>query len=651
MLQEMPQSGLLSNTEQSPKDLKAVFTRNQRAQRNMDLGEEGKREVIEENIEETKEDEVEIKEELVVKKPKGNNVVLEEKVVKENEAIVLYKIHKKMGDLGPFTLPCGLDNNTVKQALVDLGASINMVPYSLFMKLSQKKLTPTRMSIRLASHTYRYPKSIVEDMLVRVGKFNFPADFVILDMDEDVQVPIILRRPFLITSKALIDVFNKKVTLRVGDESMLFDLSKSMKHPKESDDTHTPSTEPSDQSIQPYVIKAYSRMLSSECIHVYGLEAYIRMLYLIDDFELEKVLAINSPLITKIEKLPQDDTFKLKPSIEDPPTLELKDLPSHLEYAFLAEYSKLPVIISKDLSSIEKEKLLVVLKEHKRAITWKISDNKGINPSYCTHKILKKEDYKLVVQHQRRVNPNIKEVVNKEVVKLLDARLIYPISDLPWVSQDHFLLPFIDQMLEKLVGNEFYCFLDGFSGYFQIPIAPEDQEKTTFTCPYGTFTYRTTPFGLCNVDAHILVKSCDACQRQGTISFKNEMPQQSIQVSEIFHVWGIDFMGPFPPLKGNKYILVAVDYVSRWVEAKALSTNDARVVVKFLKQLFSRFGTPKALISDSGTHFCNKVLENALLKYGVTHRFATPYHPQTSGQVEVTNHEIKRILERTEMSG
>ena len=125
------------------------------------------------------------------------------------------------------------------------------------------------------------------------------------------------------------------------------------------------------------------------------------------------------------------------------------------------------------------------------------------------------------------------------------------------------------------------------------------------------------------------------------------MPQSIIQVCEIFDVWGIDFMGPFPNSHGNKYILVAVDYVSKWVEAQALPTNDARVVVKFLKRLFSRFGSPKALISDRGTHFCNSQLEKALQRYGVTHRFATPYHPQTSGQVEVTNRGIKRILEKT----
>ncbi|GJT02093.1 reverse transcriptase domain-containing protein [Tanacetum coccineum] len=553
--------------------------------------------------------------------------------------------------------------------------------------------------------------------------------------------------------------------------------------------------------------------------------------------------------------------------------------------------------------------------------------------------------------------------------------MIYPISDSPWVSpiycvpkkggmtvianeeneliltrlvtgwrvcidyrklneatrKDHFPLPFMDQMLERLAGNEFYCFLDGFSGYFQIPIDPQDQEKTTFTCPYGTFAYRRMPFGLCNApgtfqrchkiskirewevdrakvdviaklphpttvkgvrsflghagfyrrfiqdfskisrpithllekdtpfvfsqdcinafetlkkklteapilvvpdwnlpfelmcdasdyaigavlgqhakprllrwvlllqefditildkkgsenlaadhlsrlenphkdvlenkdinehfpletlrvisngstpwfadfanyhagnflvkgmttqqkrkffkdvkhyfwddpylfrtcadqiirrcvfgqealeilkachegptgghhsanitarkvfdagffwptiykDAYELIKSCDACQRQGKISHRDEMPQNAIQVCEIFDVWGIDFMGPFPSSRGNKYILVAVDYLSKWVEAKALPTNDARVVVKFLKSLFSRFGAPRAIISDRGTHFCNDKFAKVMSKYGVTHRLSTPYHPQTSGQVEVTNRGLKRILERT----
>ncbi|GKA49078.1 reverse transcriptase domain-containing protein [Tanacetum coccineum] len=256
-----------------------------------------------------------------------------------------------------------------------------------------------------------------------------------------------------------------------------------------------------------------------------------------------------------LEQLLNDDPFQLPPmdlkqsevteaksSIEEPPELELKDLPSHLEYAFLEENDKLPVIIAKGLKNDQKEALINVLKSHKRAIAWKITDIKGIDPRFCTHKILMEDDCKPSVQSQRRVNPKIHEVIKKEVIKLLDAGMIYPISDSPWVSpihcvpkkggmtvvaneeneliptrlvtgwrvcidyrklneatrKDHFPLPFMDQMLERLAGNEFYCFLDGFSGYFQIPIDPHDQEKMTFTCPYGTFAYRRMPFGLCN---------------------------------------------------------------------------------------------------------------------------------------------------------
>ncbi|GKF69712.1 reverse transcriptase domain-containing protein [Tanacetum coccineum] len=125
------------------------------------------------------------------------------------------------------------------------------------------------------------------------------------------------------------------------------------------------------------------------------------------------------------------------------------------------------------------------------------------------------------------------------------------------------------------------------------------------------------------------------------------MPQNAIQVCEIFDVWGINFMGPFPSYsRGNKHILVAVDYLSKWVEAKAIPTNDARVVIKFLKSLFTRFGTPRAIISDRGTHFYNDQFAKVMLKYGVTHRLSTAYHPQTCG-VEVSNRGLKHILERT----
>nr|GEY34194.1 reverse transcriptase domain-containing protein [Tanacetum cinerariifolium] len=159
---------------------------------------------------------------------------------------------------------------------------------------------------------------------------------------------------------------------------------------------------------------------------------------------------------SKMPEVTKDTIKTVKSSIDEPMELELKELPSHLEYAHLEGADKLPVIIAKDLKDDEKEALLKVLKYHKRAIVWKISDIKG---------------WRVCIDYR----------------KLNDA-----------TRKDHFPLPFMDQMLERLAGNEFYCFLDGFSGYFQIPIDPQDKEKTTFTCPYGTFAYQRMPFGLCN---------------------------------------------------------------------------------------------------------------------------------------------------------
>ncbi|KAM1830351.1 hypothetical protein ACFX14_023056 [Malus domestica] len=149
-------------------------------------------------------------------------------------------------------------------------------------------------------------------------------------------------------------------------------------------------------------------------------------------------------------------------------------------------------------------------------------------------------------------------------------------------------------------------------------------------------------------DAHTFVSTCDRCQRIGNISSRHQMPLNNILEVELFDVWGIDFMGPFPSSYGKQYILVAVDYVSKWVEAIALPTNDAKVLVHFLlKHIFTRFGTPRAIISDGGKHFCNRHFNALLAKYGITHKVATPYHPQTSGQVEISNREIKNILEKT----
>ena len=150
-------------------------------------------------------------------------------------------------------------------------------------------------------------------------------------------------------------------------------------------------------------------------------------------------------------------------------------------------------------------------------------------------------------------------------------------------------------------------------------------------------------------DAYDFIRSCYVCQRFGRgVGKRDELPQKSILFCEPFDVWGIDFMGSFPSSHGFTYILLAVDYLSRWVEVIPARNDDALPDSKFLRtNIFSRFGVPKALISNRGTHFCNKLLSNLLAKYGVTHRVSSPYHPQTNGQAEVSNREVKRILEKT----
>ena len=219
---------------------------------------------------------------------------------------------------------------------------------------------------------------------------------------------------------------------------------------------------------------------------------------------------------------------------EEIPKLNLKPLPMELKYTYLEENNQCPVVISSSLTNNQEISLLEVLKRCKKAIGWQISDLKGISPLVCTHHIYMEEEAKPIRQPQRRLNPHLQEVVRAEVLKLLQASIIYPISDSPWVSptqvvlkksritvvqnekgekvstrltsgwrvcidyrklnvvtrKDYFPLPFIDQVLEKVFGHPFYCFWDWYSGYFQIEIDVADQEKTTFTCPFGTYAYR-----------------------------------------------------------------------------------------------------------------------------------------------------------------
>ncbi|GJW10844.1 reverse transcriptase domain-containing protein [Tanacetum coccineum] len=512
-------------------------------------------------------------------------------------AVVLKKLPKKLGDPGRFLIPCDFSEFDSYLALADLGASINLMPLSIWKKLKLSGLTETKMVLELADRTISKPTGVAENVFVKVGKFYFPADFVVLDFIADPRVPLILGRPFLRTAHALIDVYEGEIILRNDDQtltlkcgdtpSISYNNFESLKKVDLIDVTCEEYSQEvldfSDSVAYGNPSPGYDPIVSNSSPTLTPFEESDFLLF----EEADAFIAIDdeqtSPEINAMYYDPEGDILILeallnsdplppqpnqgdylpeirrdlkivepkKSSIEyavsyepknEPPEVELKDLPPHLEYAFLADNNKLPVIIAKDLSDDEKTALIKVLKSRKQAIAWKLSDIKGINPEFCSHKILMEDDYEPAVQHQRRVNPKIHDVIKKEVEKLLDAGLIYPISDSPWVSpvhcvpkkggmtvvtnddnelvptrlvtgwrvcidyrklneatrKDHFPLPFMDQMLERLAGNEYYCFLDGFSGYFQIPIDPNDQEKTTFTCLYGTFAYRRMPFGLCN---------------------------------------------------------------------------------------------------------------------------------------------------------
>nr|GEW41322.1 reverse transcriptase domain-containing protein [Tanacetum cinerariifolium] len=339
-------------------------------------------------------------------------------------------------------------------------------------KLSLPELTPTRMTLELANQSVTYPVGVAEDVFVKVRKFYFLADFVVIDYDVDPRVPLILGRPFLRTPRALINVHSKELTLRVNDKAITFKVRHTSRYSRNfyeelvnridvidvsceeyaqevlgfSDSSMSGNPTPSDPIIASFS-PSFTPFEGSYFI-LEEIETFLRtpdvFSTLDDDFDPDRDIALIENFLNedpslnlppmKNEDLKQADVTMTKSLIEEPLELELKDLPSRLEYAFLEITNKLPVIISKKLKYEEKAALLKVLKSHKRDITWKISDIKGIDPRFCTHKILMEDDFKPVVQHQRRVNLKIYEVIKKEVIKLLDAELIYPISDSPWVS-------------------------------------------------------------------------------------------------------------------------------------------------------------------------------------------------------------------------
>ncbi|CAM8942209.1 unnamed protein product [Rhodiola kirilowii] len=946
----------------------------------------------------------------------------------ECSAIVQSRMPKKMQDNGSFSIPISLGKVEIDRALCDLGASISLISYSLFEQIDVGELHPTTISLKLADRSSRIPRGVLRDVPIKVGKFFIPVDFYVLEMDVEQEMPVILGRPFLNTVEAVIRCGEGSIELKIGDEKLNFFLKNAMKTPISSFECNLLDISCENLELTSFESEVmdlddssmhFSSLMGMEDEEMCGL-SWAEGEKLFDDCQGEG------------NQVPKGKEFEG----------ELKPLPSNLRYEFLGSNSTHPVIVGANLNENETSKLLHVLKNNKKALGYSIDDLKGISPLLCMHRINVDENAKPSREFLRRLNPNLSEVVFKEITKLRDAGIIYSVPDSEWVSpihvvpkkggltvvlnnkgelvptrtvngwrmcidyrklnkatkKDHFPIPFIDQMLERLAGHEYFCFLDGYSGFHQIPILPDDQRKTTFICPYGTFAFRRMPFGLCNApgtfqrcmmsifsdyiekcmevfmddfsihgtsfddcltnlshvlasrgvevdkakvqvieqlppikdqkgvrsflghagcleafeklkkalvsapivqppkwdlpfelmcdasdfaigavlgqrvdkrlhvvyyvskvldnaqsnytttekellavvyafekfrpylvgsktivytdhaaikylmakkdakprlirwvlllqefnieikdkkgvenvvadhlsrieqydtkwfstpirdsflgeyllsvnddapwyadyvnyltcnilpndldhnqrrkflhdvsryfwddpflyklcadgiyrkcvtkddakgiiacchsssygghgstskttskvlqsgfywpnifkDTYEFVKSCNECQRTGNIARRDEMPQKGILEVEIFDVWGVDFMGPLPSSQGNSFILVAVDYVSKWVEAIASPSCDAKVVIKMFKKIiFPRFRMPRAVISDNGSHFKERGFESMLKKYGIFHRCSTPYHPQANGQVEVSNREIKNILTKT----
>ncbi|CAL8988236.1 unnamed protein product, partial [Prunus brigantina] len=359
----------------------------------------------------------------------------------EVSAVLQRKLPPKLKDPGSFSIPCTVGDFKFQKALLDLGASINLMPYHVYEKLNLGVLQATSVSIQLADRTIRYPKGILEDVLVKVEELILPADFLVLEMEEapihDNQLPLILGRPFMATAGAIIDVKKGTLTMNVFDETIAFKVFEASKFP--SDEHEVFQLDAIDTMVKEALPMSYLEPIEA-CItqsirkeEVDNLEAVISPLLLELVCSIDSYIEVGKRYANQFESLPPP-TNKVLPSIVQAPELELKQLPKHLKYAYLGESETLPVIIASQLGPSDEKKLLRVLKEHKTAIGWSIADIKGISPTMCMHKILLEDNAMPKRDAQRRLNPNMKEVVRKEVMKLLDVGIIYPISDSKWVS-------------------------------------------------------------------------------------------------------------------------------------------------------------------------------------------------------------------------
>ncbi|XP_072064290.1 uncharacterized protein [Arachis hypogaea] len=533
-------------------------------------------------------------------------------------------IPEKCGDPGPCLMSCRIGGVTFHDCMCDLGACVSIMTLSIFARLNLAPLKRSAAKFVLADKSVITVMGIAEDVLVEIKDLVFPVDFYILEMpptDNRSSSSVLLGRPFLKTSKFKLDAFTGTYSFEVGNKTIKFNLEEAMRHPPEEHSV-----------LRCDVI--------DEVVAEVQREDHNKLCYLIVEEKDEQEKVDENELHELSEKEPQLEAKN-----------ELKPLPSHLKYAFLEDNQRFSVIIASVLSSQEEGKLLEVLRKHKKVIGWSLADIVGIDPRMCMHRIFLQEGAQPVRQPQRRLNPMILDVVKKEVTRLLDAGIIYLISDSEWVSpvqvfpkksgitavkkddgevvttrvqnvwrvcidyrklntatrKDHYPLPFIDQMLDRLA-----VFMDDFSVYgTSFDSCLENLAKVLERCVNTNLVLNFEKY-------HFMVRQDIVLGH--IVSGKSifvDLAKVDV-ITSLHHPSSvrecIKFMGPFPNLSGYMYILLAVDYVSKWVEVIPTCLDDANTVVSFIRNnIVCHYGSPRAIVSDQGSHFCNRKVE-ALLK-------------------------------------
>ncbi|GJY40769.1 reverse transcriptase domain-containing protein [Tanacetum coccineum] len=529
------------------------------------------------------------------------------------------------------------------------------MPLSIRKKLSLPELTPTQMILELADRSTTSPSSIAEDVFVRVGKFHFLANFVVVDYIVDPRVLLILKRPFLRTERALIDVYGEDDAESVNRFDVI-DVSCEEYAQEVLGFSDTSTSGNPTLSLDPILSTSSSSLTPFEE----------------GDFILEEIEACltNDSIPLGVDDADFDPEGRYCAVLGQRKTKHFQ----HIRYA-----SKTMMDAQAHYTTTEKE-LLAVVYAFKKFRPYLVLSKTIVYTDHSDLKyLLAKQDAKprllwwiLLLQEfdviirdkkgadnltadllSRLKNPHQADLEKKEInetfpLETLGMISFHGYSSTSWFAdiENYHAGNFIVKAMSSQQKKKFfkdvkhyfwddpYLFricayqmirrcvygheaVDILTAYHNGPTGGHHGANYTAKKVFDSGFYWPTIYR----DAHDLVTRCDACQCQGKILQNDEIPQNAIQVS--------------------------VDYLSKWIKAKALPTNDAQVVVKFLKSLFSRFGTPRAIISDHGTHFWNDQYAKVMLKYGVTHRLSIVYHPQTSGQVEVLNHGLKRILERT----